>query len=76
MHSELDALKATLGSLRAHVTLDGAVPPPEAEALVGSALVPNFGRLRDTSSVESLKGPQVCGSPPRALPRPPPSRFV
>jgi len=59
MRQELTTLKTTIMSLRRVYLVSDALAPPETAALVGSARIPNFGRLRDVSSVEGLKGTQV-----------------
>lgn len=60
MQSELHALQATLTHQGADsTTAEGAVRPPESGALSGSALHPNFGRLRELAPVDQLKGEDV-----------------
>jgi hypothetical protein len=60
MRQELTTLKTTLMSLRRVYPVSDALAPPETAALVGSARIPNFGRLCDV---------EVCGYPGREADR-------
>ncbi|KOO32343.1 hypothetical protein Ctob_012102, partial [Chrysochromulina tobinii] len=59
MRQEHTTLKTTLISLRRVYPVSDALAPPETAALVDSARIPTFGRLRVVSSVEGLKVTQV-----------------